>query len=199
MPASSQRPTCPSCGIAVTPGYRRCPKCHAALPSSVQMSRLDTAGGGGGATTTAPLDEPGARWPWYLAGLVVLGGAVAVIVHGSRDERPAAPLPDDPIIDEAEAAPDEPPADDEVAPAPRVGTPDPGPAADRLARLMAGVRLYATVEADGELLEIRSSFCDDDRISALLADVAPDLRAAGVADVRCRALGGPEAWTRPLP
>jgi hypothetical protein len=64
---------------------------------------------------------------------------------------------------------------------------------------MAEVRLYATVEPIGDAVEIRSSFCEDPRIAELVADVAPDLREAGVVNVRCRALHGAEAWIRPLP
>jgi hypothetical protein len=183
--------------VAVTPGYQRCPKCHAALPSSVRMPRL--ADGGGGATTAAPVDEPASRWPWYLAGFAVLAGAVAVVVIGASGGKPAPELPDDPVVDDevVEAAAG---TGDEEAPAPAPPRPpDPAPAADRLARQMAGVRLYATVEPIGDTIEIRSASCDDARIAGLIAEVAPDLREAGVVTVTCRALHGAEAWTRPLP
>jgi hypothetical protein len=160
---------------------------------------LRIADGGGGATVAASADEPVRRWPWYLAGLVVLAGAVAVVVIGSSETKPKPALPDDPVVDE-EVAP--PPAggaeDDEPSVAPS-RAPDPAPAADRLARLMAGVRLYATVEPIGDTVEIRSAYCDDTRIVGLVADVAPELREAGVVNVACRALHGAQAWIRPLP
>lgn len=189
------RPSCPSCGIAVTPGYQRCPKCHRPLPTSVRFTRpLDA----GGATTIEP-DEVVTRWPWYLAGLIVLAGAVAVIVVGSHPSKPAPALPDDPVVDEE---PDDTPGagvdEDEAVPTPPP-RPDPAPAADRLARLMAAVRLYATTEAIGDTVEIRSTFCAEPRVPGIIADVAADLRAAGIVAVRCRALHGAEAWTRPLP
>ena len=157
------------------------------------------AAGGGGATTVAPVDEPARRWPWYVAGIVVLAGAVAVIVIGSSDRKPAPELPDDPIVDEEQVEPTVAGSDVEAPAPPPTRRPDPAPAADRLARQMAGVRLYATVEPIGDTIEIRSGFCDDARIAGLIADVAPDLRAAGIVNVTCRALHGAEAWTRPLP
>ncbi len=195
MPAPP-RPTCPGCGVALTPGYPRCPKCHHALPTSVRMARTD----GGGATGLASEDaaDRGLRWPWYLAGLALLGLAVALVASGLRDERPAVELPDDPEL--VEPGP-EPVVTDEPATPPPVPTsrPDPTPIADRLARLMAGVRLYATVEAVDEVVEIRTGFCDDPRIGELLGEVAVDLKQAGVVSARCRAPHGAEQWSRPLP
>lgn len=198
MPAQAARPSCPSCGVAVTPGYQRCPRCHRPLPTSVRFGRVDGAPSGG-ATTIEPIEEPAVRWPWYLAGGAILIGAVVVIVIGSSGTRPAPALPDDPVVDEpTDESTDDVGGYDEPAP-PTARPVDPGPAADRLARQMAAVRLYATVEAVGDTIDIRSSFCADDRIAGLVADVAPDLREAGVVNVRCRALHGAEAWIRPLP
>ena len=197
MPAANGRPTCPSCGIAVMPGYPRCPKCHAALPASGRMNRI--ADGGGGTSAAVVVDEPARRWPWYVAGVLVLAGAVAVVIIGSGGKKPAAELPDDPVTPEdvvepqpGSAAPDEGP------PAVLPRTPDASPVADRLATTMAGLRLYATVEPIGDTIEIRTAYCADARVAGLLADVTADLRTAGITTVTCRALHGAEAWTRPL-
>ena len=196
MQASTARPSCPSCGIAVTPGYQRCPRCHHELPTSVRFSRIAD---GGGATSTAALDESQRRWPWYLAGLVILAGAVAVVVIGSSGGRHPAPLPDDPVVEDQPDEPQAGSADDDQVQAPPPSRPDPGPIGDRLARNLARVRLYATVEVIADTVEIWSSFCADPGIPGLVAEVAPDLRDAGVITVRCRALHGAEQWSRPLP
>ncbi len=144
------------------------------------------------------LDEPQRRWPWYLAGLAILAGAAAVVVIGSSRASHAAPLPDDPVVEDQ---PDVPQAgsDDDVPVQPPPARPDPGPIGDRLARNLARVRLYATVEVIADTIEIRSSFCADPGVPGLIAEVAPDLEDAGVITVRCRALHGAEQWSRPLP
>ena len=157
-----------------------------------------TDSGGGGATTLEPPEAPQQRWPWYLAGLAVLGGAVVVIVLGARAGRREVPLPDDPVIDDEVVEPQVGSAEDEP-PASPPSRPDPAPAADRLARLMANVRLYATVAAIGDAIEIRSTSCADPGLARPLLEVAPELREAGIVTVRCRALHGAEQWTRPLP
>lgn len=195
MPAPLARPSCPSCGIAVTPGYQRCPRCHHELPTSVRFSRIAD---GGGATSAAPIDEPQRRWPWYVVGFAILAGAVAVVAIGSSRGSHAAPILDAPAVAAPPVEPQPGGADDEqLQPAP--ARPDPGPIGDRLARNLARVRLYATVEVIADTLEIRSSFCADPGVPGLVAEVAPDLEAAGVVAVRCRALHGAEQWSRPLP
>lgn len=197
MPAPSARPSCPSCGVAVTPGYQRCPRCHRPLPSAVRFSRIASEVGGG-ATSLEPEVETVARWPWYGAGIAVLAGAVAVIVIGASGGHARAPLPDDPVVDDEVAEPE----DDTVADEPTLAVarpPDPGPAADLLARELAKIRLYATIEPLGEVVEIRSSFCAEPAMATVLGAVAPDLREAGMASVRCRALHGAEQWARALP
>lgn len=180
------------------PGYPRCPKCHAVLPASGRMNRI--ADGGGGTTAAVVVDEPARRWPWYVAGALVLAGAVAVVIIGSGGKAPAAELPDDPVPPEDVVEPQAgSAAPDEAPPAVLPRTPDAGPVADRLATTMAGLRLYATVEPIGDTIEIRTAYCADARIAGLVADVTADLRGAGITTVTCRALHGAEAWTRPLP
>ncbi|HVV84990.1 MAG TPA: hypothetical protein VHE35_18125 [Kofleriaceae bacterium] len=197
MPAPP-RPSCPSCGIAVTPGYTRCPKCHRPLPSSTRFSRLGDSAGGGG-TTSEPAEEPVTRWPWYLAGAVVLAGAVAVIILGAGHRKVAPPLPDDPVSPEQATQPPAAGSDEEPTTPPPPRPPDPAPIADRLQRLLGNARLFATVEAQDDTVEIRSNFCADPGMPGVIAQVAPDLRESGIVDVTCRALSGVEAWTRPLP
>ena len=56
---------CPSCGVAVTPGYVRCPKCKRGLP---QRARTALEGGTAVASSGRPI-----RW-------IILGALVAALV-----------------------------------------------------------------------------------------------------------------------
>src|ERR1700733_13576017 len=96
-------PVCPACGVAVVPGYVKCPKCHAALP----YRRAGSMSIGG---TTVQQEQK------FPLGIVMLAIAlVAIDVYWTvRDDRP----------------PHAPPAVD-VQPAtqPEVATPTPVPLA----------------------------------------------------------------------
>ena len=74
--------SCPACGVAVAPGYPRCPKCHAALPSAPlhlpAPARARQAGG-----TSAASDSP---LPWIV-------GAVAVLTQDRHAPEETAYLP----------------------------------------------------------------------------------------------------------
>src|SRR5881275_617222 len=78
---------CPACGVAVVPGYARCPKCHAPLPR-----RLTTSVEGGTALE-------GTRSKAPLAGIVAAGViGLGVILwlgvrHHGGDTASAQPAP----------------------------------------------------------------------------------------------------------
>src|SRR5207249_7837324 len=65
-------PVCPGCGVAVVPGYVRCPRCHAALPIAAPRRNASTIDPGGTSVARSEMPRP------VLYGL----GAIAVIVVG---------------------------------------------------------------------------------------------------------------------
>src|SRR5215831_14339330 len=77
---------CPACGIAVVPGYVRCPRCHAGLPLGAVHTKRTTADPGGTAV---------ARRGFPISAVVVaVGVAAAIIVFGTRrGTRSTAPEP----------------------------------------------------------------------------------------------------------
>src|SRR5262249_25567780 len=77
---------CPACGIAVVPGYVRCPKCHAGLPLGAGHGKRTTADPGG--TAVVQRGFP------ISAVVTAVGCAGASILFGARlSTRSAAPEP----------------------------------------------------------------------------------------------------------
>ena len=75
---------CPACGVAVMPGYVRCPKCRKPLPR-----RLSSGVQGGTAVEEVPR-----RWPLFaVAGAAVVGVIVVVMIGRGRNESTATPAP----------------------------------------------------------------------------------------------------------
>lgn len=104
---------CPSCGVAVVPGYQRCPKCRAALPYGTGRIKRVTSDPGG--TTVR---ESGFPIMAALIGAIAIALAVVLIFGlGGKDKKkpkravpvtqepmarvPSAPVPTAPV----EAAP----------------------------------------------------------------------------------------------
>src|SRR5512141_238955 len=80
--------TCPACGVAVVPGYVKCPKCHRPLP---RYSRSSVSPVGGTAVET-----PGSKASPVFALLVALlvgGGIIWFFVSRKHNESAAAPAP----------------------------------------------------------------------------------------------------------
>ncbi len=185
---------CPACGVAVALGYARCPKCHAPMPAHGLRGKRDTQQGGG--TSAAAAAATGA--PWIVIGVVAiaLGGAAAyALTRGDAAPRAAAP-------DEA-AAPVEAPGGEvvDVAPPPPPQAPvrrDPAGAADRLERALAGQRLYGKAALRGEVLELRSSFCGEPGLVAVVDAARGDLAGEGLTAVTCLEPHGAEVFSRPL-
>src|ERR1700729_4185268 len=77
---------CPACGVAVVPGYVRCPKCHRPLPRFAR----NTASPVGGTTIKTKQGSP------LLAIAVIVGGGFIAFfaLRGNRHhEASAAPAP----------------------------------------------------------------------------------------------------------
>ena len=189
---------CPACGVAVVPGYVRCPKCHRALPRFAR----NTASPVGGTTIKTKQGSP------------LLGIAIAVIVGGGfiaffalrggkHHDAAAAPAPpsspDQPVDVAAPPAPSPPPAPlAAVAPRPVVATPNPGAIASSLQTTLQRMELWSTVSVTGARVELQSRVCRDQRLTKQLDAVAASFRAAGLTRVRCLEQSGAVVFDREL-
>jgi hypothetical protein len=185
MPAA----TCPSCGVAVVPGYMRCPKCHAGLP---QRAQTNVEGG------TAL--EPPRRIPLPAvigAGVVGLAVIVWLGVRGSHDTKPA-PKPAPAAQPTAAATPQvtlEPAAPPPTA---QPTAPSPDQVAGELQRTLQHQQLWSKVSVIGSRVEVRSSSCGDKAIQAPIAAAATSMKAAGLTSLRCVEESGSVVFTREL-
>jgi hypothetical protein len=179
---------CPSCGLAVVPGYVRCPKCHRPLP----RKRGSNVEGG-----TAVAQSGG--FPVIAIAAIGLAITAAVIVYFAvrkSDPAPAeqtvAPAPDEPVGPEAPEAPAQP--DTPAAPS----GPDPQSLAAELERALKRERLWATVNVVGDKIDVRSGLCSDPAMGPVLDAAAASLREAGLTRIRCLEQSGRVVTDRDL-
>lgn len=167
---------CPSCGVAVVPGYVRCPKCHKSLPR-----RATTAVVGGTAVDTK------SRGPLLavIAGALVLGAIVAYLgLRSSKSEpKPVVAAPAQPQVAQPEA-PQETLAAVEVRPATPTA-PDPSAVAGELERHLRRLRLWSTVSVEGSRVDVRSGSCADPAMGPVLDTSVASFKAAGLTKLRC--------------
>ncbi len=168
---------CPACGVAVVPGYVRCPKCRKPLP------RRPAAIEGGTA-----VEEPASRTPIVLGALAVLaigGGIAAYVATRKEPGKLAAPAPVE--------QPTEPTSEPETAAVPEQTAQTPaaptGPNAADLAttleRTLKRQRLWATVAITGARVDVRSMSCADAAMAPHLDEAASAFKAAGLTKLRC--------------
>lgn len=182
---------CPACGVAVVPGYARCPKCHAALPR-----RLATNVEGG--TAVPETRRRGPLAAIVAAGIVGLGLILWLgLRHGHTDR---------PIVKPA-VAPVQPTTVAVAQPALASGAPEiasvpKGPApetiASELSRTLDKQRLWSTVTVAGSRVDVRSGSCGDPAMQAPIAAAAPSFKAAGLTTLRCVEQSGAVVFTREL-
>lgn len=194
---------CPACGVKVMLGYAKCPKCHAPMPSPGPRSRRSSVAGGG--TTSQPMErldvESGRGWIVGLVALVLVAGMIiwAVELRGSgvtrRPSEAVMPVENGRGSESEMPAPPEP---DELKLPTLQNRPDPAYVADAFEGELARDRLFATVQAIGDLLDVRSAYCTDPRFSEIAARYLPDLKAAGIARIRCSETHGEQVYERPL-
>ncbi len=188
---------CPACGVAVVPGYAKCPKCHKPLPSAKQ--RLVTKAGG-----TVAEDK---RFPWMLVavplGSVIVIGLLLKLIAGGGGDPPAVALEAPAVAGTTAAAP--PPALDTTQPvqparpaAPTQQAPDPTAAVTELDRLLRSRRLWSTVEALPPRVDVRSGLCDDPGMRPAIDTTVPALRSGGLTRLRCLAQSGTVVFERDL-
>jgi len=181
---------CPACGVAVVPGYVRCPKCHRPLP---RFGRATASPVGGTA-----IKPKGGSPVLAIAIAVVVGGAFIAFfaLRGgtSGHAAPIAPTTDTP-------APTPPPAT-QVAPVsslpPVASTPNPGAIAAQLDRTLQRMRLFSTVAVTGARVELQSASCRDPQLVKQVDAVLPSFKAAGLTRVRCVEQSGAVVFDREL-
>lgn len=181
---------CPSCGVAVLPGYVRCPKCKKALPR-----RHATPVEGGTAVQTTR------RGPWLaVVGLALIGLAL-LIYFGLRTPKAshaqAAPAP----VENTPAQPAENAASPEAPEATAAAAPAGPSAVDVAANLEKALKkahLWSTVGVVGDHVDVRSGSCSDPGIAPLLDGAAPSFKAAGLTRMRCLEQSGRVVTDRDL-
>jgi hypothetical protein len=184
---------CPACGIAVVPGYVRCPKCHAGLPVGAKRTAADPGG-------TAV-----ARRGFPISAVVIAVGVAAAIMlifgarSGTRRTAPeAAGLPA-PV--EAAAAPPVPaPAPPVLASAPQPDTTeqDRRAAARQLEATLRRQRLWGRAEITGPRIDVRSGSCADQAMPPAIDGERAVLRGAGLTKLRCLEQSGAVVFERDL-
>jgi hypothetical protein len=164
------------------------------MPGEAGRARRESHQGGG---TTVVKPEPSRRGAAALVVVVVAVAAAVVALVAARGAArrpvteptvtPVAPLPNSARVVEDSPAPAAPPP-------PR----DPWPILDRLERAAAGERLYLKATTRGAIVELRSSFCAEARVRALLDAALADLRAQGVTRLACVEPHGATVFVRTL-
>jgi hypothetical protein len=183
--------SCPACGVAVVPGYVRCPKCHQPLPA---VKRGPTVAGGTAVETRrAPLLP-------LIGGGVILLGVILFFVLRDGDAKPADAKPVSPQAEEttetaAPATPAVPAIDTEADTEDRA---NPIATAAELDRALDQRRLWSTVEVIGDDVEVVSGSCRDPNMLLVINAARTALRDAGLTRLRCVANSGAVVFEREL-
>jgi hypothetical protein len=184
---------CPACGIAVVPGYVRCPRCHAGLPVVARRTAADPGG-----TAVVQRGFP------ISAVVVAVGVAAAIIlIFGTRrGARPAAPEPALSAPVEAAAAPriaTAPPTAPVAEPSrPDTTEQDRRAAARQLEATLRRQRLWGRAEIIGPRIDVRSGSCADQAMPPAIDGERTVLRGAGLTKLRCLAQSGAVVFERDL-
>ena len=183
---------CPKCGVAVVPGYVKCPKCQTQLPQ--KRATTVTAGG------TSSASSGGMPLGMILLAVAVLGAGIAAFaLRGGNDEAAAVDSPEPVTAPEAPverpvADPDDPPTITAAQPAAN----DPTIAVRDLDRALKKERLWGTVEVVGSGVDVRSGGCREATMMPVVDAALPALREAGVTKVRCLEQAGAVVFEREL-
>jgi hypothetical protein len=193
---------CRSCGVAVVPGYVRCPKCHAPIPGGGSRNRR--AGGGTAVDPGGTSLESGRRFPYFLVG----GGVIVVIAvvwfySALQDYRDAGrrtvakPTPAQPG-ETTPATPVAVPGTDPTTTTPPPNAPDPTAAASDFQAGLQRQRLWSTVEVFGDRVDVRSGSCGDPAMPPAVDAARDGLRSAGLTRLRCLEQSGRVVFERDL-
>lgn len=169
---------CPSCGVAVLPGYVRCPKCKKGLPRRHATTPVE----GGTAVQTKQ------RGPLLAIVGVALIGLALIIYFGLRKPSESHAQPAPASAETAPAQPGETAAAPE-APEPTRAASQAGPNANDVAvnleKALRKARLWSTVGVVGDHVDVRSGSCSDPQLATLVDGAAPSFKAAGLTRIRC--------------
>lgn len=189
---------CPACGVAVVPGYVRCPKCSAPMPHT--QVRAATAAGGtvsveGGGLPVVPI---------AIGAIVVVGIIVMFATRGGGGKPASAAGSGSDETEETDGVPQPTPVDDDdgtpaFTPTPaQPSGPDPSAAIAELQRALTRERLWGTVELAAPRIDVRSGGCDDPKMGAVLDAASGPLRDGGLTKLRCVAQSGRVVLERDL-
>ena len=186
---------CSNCGVAVVPGYVRCPKCHMALPT--RAGRPTEPGG------TALPERGGLPIAAVFGGALAAVAVVAVVVMLRGPATPRVPpvtptaAPTAPVTP-GPATTVEVPITTTTAPTSTAPVADPTAAIAALDRALDRQRLWSTTERVGARLDLRGTACAEPAMAAAIAEAAPALKAGGITSVRCLAQAGTVVIDRAL-
>ena len=200
---------CPSCGVAVVPGYVKCPRCHAVLPGAGRFRRSGVDPGGTSVEERAFPIVP------VAAGAIAVGVLLMLVLGGSRgpDRPPASPADEadsaaEPTVAApmapANAAPPPLPTGAAAAPVarppdiPSPAEPSPGAVTAELERALGRQRLWSSVQATGERVDVRSGSCAEPEMGPVIDAAQAALRGAGLTRLRCLAQSGAVVFERDL-
>src|SRR5512140_695926 len=185
---------CPACGVAVVPGYVRCPKCHAGLSLGPGMRRAKVDPGG---TTLARKGSP------VLAVIAALGvAATLILVFGLRPGSQATEASLPPLLPTTAATLPDPPRTRELAaapapvPPPEASPPDLAAASADLEDTLRRQRLWGRVVITGQRIDLRSGSCADPAMRPLIDGKKPLLHNAGLTKLRCLEQSGAVVFER---
>jgi len=210
---------CPSCGVAVVPGYVKCPRCHAVLPGAGRIRRGAVDPGG-----TSVEARPFPLVPVAVGGIAVAvvlvlvlggdrrkkaapaaeaGGAASALVQPAAGSAAAAPAPGNAAPGPGTAA--SLPAAGNAAPAPPprpldipAAGPSPAAAAADLERALGRQRLWSSVRPSGDRIDVRSGSCAEPAMGPTIDAARAALRGAGLTRLRCLAQSGAVVFERDL-
>jgi len=186
--------TCPACGVAVVPGYVRCPKCQAPLKGTrrVQTVAGGTAVAGNGRVPILPI----------AGGAVVVLGIILYFVLGKSDAAKPKPDPEPETTSAGEPAES---GTQTMNPVPLPTVPDvdtnridPNAVAKDLERALKNQRMWSSVEVIGSDVEVRSNSCGDANMVPIIDAARRALRDAGLTRVRCLENSGAVVFERGL-
>ena len=188
---------CPACGVAVVPGYVRCPKCHAGL--SLGARRKGTAVAPGGTAVK--------RRGFPISAVIVALGVTAatIVVFGLRlgdRATEAAPSPLSPSIEATHPHPppraQEPASAQAASPPSEAAAPDLAAASTDLEDTLRRQRLWGRVVITGQRIDVRSGSCADPAMRPLIDGKKPLLHGAGLTKLRCLEQSGAVVFERDL-